>query len=354
MKINSKVSECLFFLMLSGLFLGACSLEKSNDVVFQGTVTGPWEGHSVMLYNNLTNEKDSAEIIDGRFTIVRPFTEATRQMFFSTYDLRVKRGYAPFGILVDGPGQINIELEISEGFSKAGVSGSKSQELFNRLLEKQALLNQQATGQTNPEALANEMAQIIRDNPGLLVSPFMLDRMGNLLDLELREELYNKLTTPMKETHFGVRSRDLINGLKRSAIGNRVENFTLNDETGTAVEFNQFLGQYVLVDFWASWCGPCIAEIPKFKEIYDKYRDHGFELVGISIDKNHESWLKAINNHQLEWPQLIDRENESIANSHFAVTAVPTTFLLDPDGKIMIRNIKGEELDKKLAELLIK
>lgn len=351
--MKSIISKGLFLLMMASLVLAACSGEKTKDVVFQGTVTGPWEGHVVMLYNNLTNEKDSAEIIDGQFVIVRPFTEATRHMFFSTYDTRVKKGYAPFGLLVDEPGLINIELEIADGFAKAEVSGSKSQELLSNLLEKQNSLNQQGDEQASEEAMSGEMTRVISNHPDLLVSPFLLDRMGNLLDLELREDLFNELSSEMKQTYFGIRSHNLIQGLKRSAIGNRVEDFLLANEKGDSINFDAFLGQYVLLDFWASWCGPCISEIPKFKDIYSKYHDRGFEMVGISIDKNHEAWLRALENHQMGWPQLIDNEADNIANSYFAVTAVPTTFLLDPEGKILIRNIKGEELDKKLSELLL-
>ena len=86
-----QISILRICLLLGGLLTASCTTDKSTDVIFQGQVTGPWEGHSIHLYNNLTNERDSAEIIDGRFTITRPFTEPTRQMFFSTYDTRVKR-----------------------------------------------------------------------------------------------------------------------------------------------------------------------------------------------------------------------------------------------------------------------
>jgi thiol-disulfide isomerase/thioredoxin len=186
------------------------------------------------------------------------------------------------------------------------------------------------------------------------VSAFLLDRMGNHLELEHRETLYDKLSEKMKESYFGIRTGNIISGLKRSAIGSSVENFSLDNLEGESIPFHDFLGKYVLIDFWASWCGPCIAEIPKFKEIYEKYRNDGFEIVGISIDKNHEAWLRAVSHHELEWPQLIDNDEDNIANSHFAVTSIPATFLIGPDGKILVHQIKGDELDQKLSELLLR
>jgi peroxiredoxin len=355
--MNLHRSKSILLLLFLAAF--ACQTEKSTDLIFEGVVSGPWEGHSIHLYNNLTGERDSADIIDGRFTMILPFSEPTRHMFFSTYDTRVKRGYAPFGILVEKPGTIQIELDIEQGFTQAVITGSKPHELYAGLLSKQAEINaryRSDDGGRDTEAisvaLAHEIETMVRKNPSSYATAFVLDRMGDNLELSVREELYQLMPENLKQTHFGIRTHNLIQGLKRSAIGNQVENFSLMNEKGEPVSFHQYLGQYVLVDFWASWCGPCIAEIPKFKEIYEKYRNDGFEIVGISIDKNHEAWLRAITHHELEWPQMIDNEEVEIANSHFAVTAVPTTFLLDPDGKIMIRNIKGEELDQKLSELL--
>ena len=349
------------YLLLGGLLTASCTTDKTTDVIFHGQVTGPWEGHSIHLYNNLTNERDSAEIIEGRFTITRTFTEPTRQMFFSTYDTRVKRGYAPFGILVDKPGIVNIELDIEKGFTQAKITGPKSHELYADLLAKQSEvreLNTSEDGDRNEEAISfaisREIDQIVSKNRNLIVSAFLLDRMGNHLELEHREALYDWLSEEMKESHFGIRTGNIITGLKRSAIGTKVENFSLDNMKGESIPFHNFLGKYVLIDFWASWCGPCIAEIPRFKEIYEKYRYDGFEIVGISIDKNHEAWLRAISHHELDWPQLIDNDEDNIANSHFAVTSIPATFLIDPDGTILVHQIKGDELDQKLSELLLR
>ncbi len=349
----NKFSSLLVLLPLMFLLLAACAPEKPGEIVFEGTVTGPWEGHRVHLYNNLTNERDSAEIIDGRFTITRPFKEPTRHLFFSTYDTRVRRGYAPFGVLIDEPGNISIELDIEEGFTGAAVSGSLSHELYAALREKWAILHERYEDRNLvSEALGREIENIIREHPGLLVSPFLLDRMGNHLDLNSREELYALLTPDMQESHFGVRTGNLLKGIQRSAVGNVVADFILENHEGEHIPFHNFLGQYVLINFWASWCGPCIAAIPEYKEIYEKYHQDGFQIVGISIDRDPEKWLNAIEQHDLKWPQLIDNETDRIAQTHFGITGVPTTFLIDKEGRIMERNIRGEALDKKLQQIL--
>ncbi len=112
-------------------------------------------------------------------------------------------------------------------------------------------------------------------------------------------------------------------------------------------------GKYVLIDFWASWCGPCRQEMPNVVKAYDKYKKKGFEIVGVSLDREHDAWVKGIADLKMTWPQMSDVKFwNSEAVKAYALNGIPHTILLDKDGIIIAKDLRGEDLDKKLAELL--
>ena len=115
--------------------------------------------------------------------------------------------------------------------------------------------------------------------------------------------------------------------------------FQLEDETGNMFDSKCLEGKYVLIDFWASWCGPCHKKFPALQEIYEQFHDSNFEIVGISTDKKKDSWLKALEANDLPWIQLIDSQNDkSIARDEFGISSLPVLFLFGPDGKLVARD----------------
>lgn len=110
-------------------------------------------------------------------------------------------------------------------------------------------------------------------------------------------------------------------------------------------------GKYTLLEFWASWCGPCRADIPHLKRAYGLYHEKGFNIVSISIDENKEDWRKAVDKEQMPWEQLCDKNREECVSGVYGVTGVPSGFLIDPEGRVVLLNARGGWLDSKLAEL---
>ncbi|MGI8952712.1 MAG: redoxin domain-containing protein [Chitinophagaceae bacterium] len=130
-------------------------------------------------------------------------------------------------------------------------------------------------------------------------------------------------------------------------------NLTMNDVNGKPVSINNFKGKYLLVDFWASWCGPCRQENPNVVAAYNKFKDKNFAILGVSLDEDKSSWIDAIKKDKLSWTQMSDlKQWESAAVNTYQFSGIPFNVLIDPQGKIIASSLRGPDLDNKLAEVL--
>lgn len=186
----------------------------------------------------------------------------------------------------------------------------------------------------------------IKSNPKSYVSAYLF---GSNYYYSNDEEELSSLLAQFNEN--GIESNHLtlitnrLKDLEKTAIGSAITEFQLPDINGNIVNINNFKGQYVLIDFWASWCGPCRQENPNVVKAFENYKTNNFTVLGISLDKDKEKWLKAIAKDKLDWTHVSDLNgwDNSVAKQ-FGVKSIPFSILIDPTGKIIAKDLRGEKL----------
>lgn len=183
-----------------------------------------------------------------------------------------------------------------------------------------------------------------------------IDGGGYVVDAAVEEPLFKKLSKSVRESDEGKAFAGRIEKAKKLAVGQPAPVFAQPDTSGKMVSLADYKGKYVLIDFWASWCGPCRAENPNVLKAYNKFKDQNFTVLGISLDteKARAAWIKAIQDDAMPWMQLSELKGwESAAAILYDVHAIPQNYLIDPLGNIIAKNVRGQKLHETLEKLLI-
>ena len=211
------------------------------------------------------------------------------------------------------------------------------------------------------EQLTNEMKEAIyvsflKTHPNSDVALYALKQYAGWdIDPAKVEPLYNSLSTSLKALPSAKYLKERIDIAKKTAIGGYAMDFTQNDTLGKPVSLSSFRGKYVLVDFWASWCGPCRHENPNVVRVFNKFKDKNFTILSVSLDRPDakDKWLAAIHKDGLTWTHVSDLKYwDNAVAKQYGIRAIPQNLLLDPQGKIIAKNLRGEDLDQKLSEIM--
>lgn len=196
---------------------------------------------------------------------------------------------------------------------------------------------------------------MIRTNPSSPMALYALKTYASWdIDADKIEPLFNTLPENVRNYPSAIAFKEQIETAKKTGIGRIAPEFTQNDTLGQPVSLSSFRGKYLLIDFWASWCGPCRQENPNVVKVFNQFKDRGFHVLGVSLDRpgQKDKWMKAIHDDQLTWTHVSDLKFwDNAVSKQYGIRAIPQNLLLDPTGKIIAKNLRGEDLVKKMASI---
>ena len=349
-------------------------VEDSVDFVITGTTTS--NNDSVASFRYFPHGQSvKFPIKNGHFTVTG---RLPRNTFFHIGDYE---GNDLRFIVDDVPTEINLvtgEVKGSELQQRFIRCQMREREIYKEVIpwwksfskEEQARIQKMRIGDqqmltakdsANVNKYKSHMAKLetanlknIRENLGNIIPAWYLyTGMGSLTDDQMNEFMredapyahHPAMERPWKK-YYSIKKQ-------RAITGKTFIDFEAEAPDGTKHHLSEYAGhgQYVLIDFWASWCGPCVASFPFMKQVYADYKDHRLQIVGVSCDKDRNAWLKALDKHQLPWTALLSPAGKGDALGLYGVSGIPNVILIAPDGKIIATDIEGKELKAKLEEI---
>lgn len=358
--------------LLATLCLVACA-ETKTEIKITGDLGDPAPTFLRSAFSRQTIAE--GQVADGVVTFSIDTVEPTFAIIGRSADgrqplLTVIIDGKPIEVTVkDGKAEVtkgsDLNMKLAEATERVEMASSPMEALMKEYSEA----HQQHGGQIPDEMMAGfdkryedimadvvaTQKQIIQENKDNMLPIYFLRAGGDELGVEFIEAFLkdykfkdNKMLEPVVAS---------ISGEKNKLPGAMVVDFVGKDLNDKECHLTDYVGKgkYVLVDFWASWCGPCRQEMPNVKACYEKYKDKGFEVVGISFDNDKAAWAKGVKDLGITWPQISDLKGwECAASDLYNIKGIPATVFFGPDGKVIKSGLRGEELGKTLAEYLDK
>ena len=353
--------------------------QKTDGWVIQGFLDGNYKADKVYLVeeeyiNGPSKIIDSAKVVDNRYEFKGPRVDVPKMYFIKSADpncispitpvfiengvIRV-RANADFFLNREVSGTVNNDLfSLYNAATEYGVDSIRRVFVIDRMIhpdkdrETQTKEYNARTDFLNSRNLSvqKNMVETYKDQ---VFAPFMIywEMKANLSLDELKA--WRQKIDPKLNNHPYTKQLDEYIRLADFGVGSVMPNFTLKTPDGKDISLKDFKGKYVLVDFWASWCGPCLREMPNVVKLYKECKGKNFEIFGVSLDNKKDAWEKAIKANGMKWPQGSDLKGWGSEPARLCnVSAIPFTVLIDPEGEVIAIDLRGEQLHAKVKEVL--
>jgi peroxiredoxin len=344
-------------------------------IIVKGSTQGINDGEKVyvaIFQNRKMNNLDSATIKGGKFEM-KNIKVSAPIMGYLTIGKEEEMVFDPIYldakvITVNKKGKESSNADITGSPANVAESAmNKELQPFNKQINDLRQEYMAKTTTAERKKAIEKQFDGIEEQTKVVQKKFMEENLSNLLGINILSQSYyamdpeevqadiNKLSPQFKNGEITQRMKEWVVRQRTTKIGNQFTDFAMKTPEGKDMKLSDFAGKakLLLVDFWASWCGPCRAEMPNVVNAYNAYKDKGFEIVGVSLDNNGEAWKKAISDLKITWPQMSDLKGwQSKGAEIYGISAIPATVLIGQDGKIIAKNLRGEELNNKIAEML--
>lgn len=342
--------------------------QKLEEISIKGTIDGG-EGKQLVLQYLRLKSLDNLDTItigkNGKYEFeFTPESKGFYRVLLSEQNL--------FVVVVEGDEDIVVDANAENMYTSYQVKKSEETERLlrlNRILGRRDSISMvMQTAQMNKDqALFQEVMAVydgiiagvnsdvksfVDEKPASFASLAALQNLSPDADFDYYTKVIKALDGKANGNEYYDALSAEVKAMRKLAPGSPAPEISLAQPNGETLSLSDLKGQYVLIDFWASWCGPCRRENPNVKKVYEKYHDKGFEILGVSLDKNRNAWLAAIEQDGLTWPHISDLKYWSSAVvPEYNITGIPLTVLVDKEGNIVEKNLRGPALEKKLAEI---
>ena len=380
------MKQIFSFVLMAAVVVSSCNATGDpNNFTVSGKIThAPSQNiflEQIVYDNAAPKVVDSGKLAqDGNYKLKGVSKE--QNLYLLTID------HKPVSILINDNDDIRLSADLNTSFSSPYISNSDATKSLYTFLKRfrssdsmlaatyntmdtlakqnpndSSLIILQSKGAQELQSLSAYMKDFIKksNSPAAIYYALSVAASKNVVNIQELDSLATQAAGRFKG-HSGLEAMKTAIAQAKSSnntnegaswVDKQAPNLTMNDINGKPVSITDFKGKYVLIDFWASWCGPCRKENPNVVAAYNKYKDKNFTILGVSLDQDKDSWVQAIKNDNLAWAQMSDlKQWQSAAVSTYNIEGIPFNVLIDPTGKVIAQELRGPALEQKLAEVL--